>query len=92
MKKRLFAIALLAATLASCGDSGKKIEIDELNPENEAYNLSYEYATRVISADNYEEFRTARAALEAHEDAFRADIGGDAYLIFLEECNYILND
>ena len=57
-----------------------------------AYDLSYELATRVMEADNHASFIEARAELEAYEEAFRTQIGGEEYEIFLEECNYILNE
>jgi hypothetical protein len=47
---------------------------------------------RVKDATTYEEFRAAADELEAYEEAFRTQIGGESYTIFLEECNAILNE
>ena len=60
--------------------------------ENEAYNYSYDLATRISEAQNYEEFKAAYDEIKAYEEAFRTQIGGDSYYIFLEESNYILNE
>ena len=54
--------------------------------------LSYELATRVKEATTHDEFRAAADELEAYEEAFRTQIGGESYTIFLEECNAILNE
>lgn len=68
------------------------IIINEQNHLNEAYNLSADLAMRVKDATTYEEFRAAADELEAYEEAFRTQIGGESYTIFLEECNAILNE
>lgn len=82
-----------AVALMACG-AEKKIEIiiNEQNHLNEAYNLSADLAMRVKDATTYEEFRAAADELEAYEEAFRTQIGGESYTIFLEECNAILNE
>lgn len=76
----------------ACGADNNSIIIDEQNHLNEAYNISFDLATRVKEATSYEEFRAAADELEAHREAFRTQIGGESYLIFLEECNIILNE
>ena len=76
----------------ACGADNNSIIIDEQNHLTEAYNISYDLATRVKDAKSYEEFRAAADELEAHREAFRTQIGGESYLIFLEECNIILNE
>ena len=88
--KRLFIIALCAVA-AACTHK-EAIKIDEQGAMNAAYNLSYELATRVVEADSHASFVEARAELEAYEEAFRTQIGGEEYEIFIEECNYILNE
>ena len=88
--KRLTIIALCVAAVAC--NNNKAITIDEQSAMNAAYDLSYELATRVMEADSYASFIEARAELEAYEEAFRTQIGGEEYKIFLEECNYILNE
>lgn len=90
MKKSIILGCALA--LMACGGGKSEIKIDEQNHLNEAYNLSYELATAIKEATSYEEFRTAADKLKAYEEAFRTQIGGESYLIFLEECNAILND
>lgn len=90
MKKSIILGCALA--LMACGGGKSEIKIDEQNHLNEAYNLSYELATAVKEATSCEEFRAAADKLKAYEEAFRTQIGGESYLIFLEECNAILND
>ena len=90
MKKSIILGCALA--LMACGGGKSEIKIDEQNHLNEAYNLSYGLATAVKEATSYEEFRAASDKLKAYEEAFRTQIGGESYLIFLEECNAILND
>lgn len=82
----------IVAICAACGNGGDKIVIDEQNAENIAYDKSYELAEAVINAKNYDEFKAARTALQEWEEAFRTQIGGDEYLIFLEESNTMLNE
>jgi hypothetical protein len=82
-----------AVALMACGAEKKsEIIINEQNHLNEAYNLSADLAMRVKDATTYEEFRAAADELEAYEEAFRTQIGGESYIIFLEECNAILNE
>ena len=82
-----------AVALMACGAEKKsEIIINEQNHLNEAYNLSYELATAVKEATTYEEFQEASLNLKSYEEAFRTQIGGESYLIFLEECNAIFNE
>lgn len=85
-------VMLGGVLLLSACTNNEKITISEQQAANAAYDLSYDLATKVIEAESYEEFRAARENLEAHRDAFRRDIGGENYLIFIEECNVILNE
>lgn len=85
-------MCLAAVAFASCAGDAQGVVIDEQNAQNAAYDLSYELATAVVEAASYEEFKAAREALESHEEAFRTQIGGEEYLIFLEETNYVLNE
>lgn len=57
-----------------------------------AYDKSYELSQNIVEANTYEEFKAARTALTDYEDAFRTQIGGEEYQIFLEECNMMLNE
>ncbi len=90
--KRLFIMLSAVAAMVGCADKGSQVVISDQNPENEAYNLSGELAYKAIEAQSYEEFKSARAELEKYEEAFRDQIGGEAYLIYLEECNYIFEE
>ena len=89
--KRVF-IMLIAAAAVGCADKGSQIVINDQSPVNEAYKTSGELAYKVIEAQNYEEFKRARVELEGYEEAFRDQIGGEAYLLYLEECNAILGE
>ena len=53
---------------------------------------SVELATKVIEANSYEEFSAARKELEAYEEAFRTQIGGEEYELFMTQCNEILSN
>jgi hypothetical protein len=80
-----------AAAVVGCADSGDKVVLSDQNTENQAYEISA-LAYKVVEAKSYEEFKAAREELEKYEEAFRTQIGGDAYLIYLEECNYIFDE
>jgi uncharacterized protein YcfL len=90
--KKIVVLCVAAVALASCGGNAEGVIIDEQNAMNAAYDLSLELATAVIEAESYEAFKSAREALENHEEAFREQIGGEEYLIFLEEANAVLNE
>lgn len=90
--KRLIVIGLAAVALVGCADKKPKYEINELNPTNEAYVMSDSLARMVVEASTYEEFKAARENIEDYEEAMRTQIGGEAYLIFLEDSNYYLEE
>ncbi|MBR5771419.1 MAG: hypothetical protein IKY20_07655 [Alistipes sp.] len=91
--KRLSIMLFAAVAVVGCADKNKSgIVISDQNAENIAYDMSYELATKAIEAQNYEEFKRARVELEGYEEAFRDQIGGEAYLLYLEECNAILGE
>ena len=89
--KRLFTMLFAAVSVVGCADSGDKVVLSDQNTENQAYEISA-LAYKVVEAKSYEEFKAAREELERYEEAFRTQIGGDAYLIYLEECNYIFEE
>ncbi len=89
--KRLFTMLFAAVAVVGCADSGDKVVLSDQNTENQAYEISA-LAYKVVEAKSYEEFKAAREELEKYEEAFRTQIGGDAYLIYLEECNYIFEE
>ena len=83
MKRIIVALGAVVALSACCNRGGEAVVIDEQNHLNEAYDLSYELATAVkAAADN----------IKAHKEAFREQIGGESYQIFLEESNLILSE
>ena len=84
MKRKISILAL--AALATACNGGQGVTIDEQQAFGEAYDKSMELATAVVEAKDYASFCEARATLEACEQ-----IGGEEYLIFVEECNTILN-
>ena len=92
MKRFIVAFAAMAVLTACCNNGNGGVAIDEQNHENEAYNLSYDLAMKVCEAQSLEEFSAARAELEAYSEAFRTQIGGESYTIFLEECGAILGE
>lgn len=89
--KRLFIILFAAVGVCSCADGGTQVTLSDQNTINEAYTKS-ELAYDVITADSYDAFIKARAEVEKYEEAFRTQVGGEAYLIYLEECNYIFDE
>lgn len=91
MKRVMVMVAASALCIACCNDGRGGVVIDEQNHENIAYDKSYELSERVINAQSYEEFCEAAKELRTYEEAFRTQIGGDSYLIFLEESNSVLN-
>ncbi|MBR5852921.1 MAG: membrane lipoprotein lipid attachment site-containing protein [Alistipes sp.] len=92
MKRIVVALGAVVALSACCNRGGEAIVIDEQNHLNEAYNLSFELASAVMEAENYEEFKVAADNIKAHKEAFRQQIGGESYQIFLEESNMILSE
>ena len=90
--KRFVIMFFAAVAMVGCADKGSKIIINDQNPVNDAYNYSGEFAYKLVDAQNYEEFKEARKQLEQHEEAFRTQVGGEAYRIYLEECNFIFEE
>lgn len=90
--KRLIITLFAAAAMVGCAGKGEQVVINDQNPVNEAYEKSGELAYKAIEATSYEEFKRARVELEKYEEAFRTQVGGEAYLIYLEECNYIFDE
>ena len=85
--KRLFIPLFAAVAMVGCAE-GSNIVINDQNPTNEAYVMSDSLGLAVVEAQNYEQFKQARKNVEAYEEAFRTQIGGEAYLVYLEGCNY----
>lgn len=86
---------MLAAAAAVVGCAEKKqqeIVIDDQNAELVADTMSYKLAYRALDAKNHEEFKAVRVELEQYEEAFRDQIGGEAYLLYLEQANDILSE
>jgi len=91
MKKFLMVVAA-ASLLAGCCSDQNKIEIKEADASALAAEKSVELATKVVKAKSYEEFCAAREELEAFEEAFRTQIGGEDYDYFMTQCNEILGN
>ncbi len=45
----------------------------------------------IAAAASYDEFRAARAKLDDYREAYRTQLGGEAYTEFLELCKESLN-
>ena len=55
--KRLSIMLFAAVAVVGCADKGQKqIVISDQNPDNIAYDMSYELATKAVEAENYEDF------------------------------------
>ncbi len=94
---RLLFILGLAALCSACGNSNRNegdsdIYLEEQNAQSLAYTLSSELAQSIADAQSYEEFKAARTNLLKYDAAFGDQIGGEYYTIFIEECNYILDE
>ena len=88
--KKFFTLLALATIAAACGNNDGGIVIKEEEAIAASSEKSVELATKVIEAETYEEFQAARQELEAWEEAFRTQIGGEDYDYFVETCNEIL--
>ena len=91
MKRVMIIIVAAITSVACCNRGGEGVVINEQDHENIAYDKSHELAERVVGAATYEEYQSAAEELRAYEEAFRTQIGGTSYLIFLEESNAVLN-
>ncbi len=91
MRKFITSLATLCLLVGCAGDKGK-IEIKESDAPMLAVEKSAELATKVMEAKSYEEFCAARQELEAYEEAFRTQIGGEDYEYFMTTCNEILGN
>ena len=88
--KRCFTLLAVAFVAASCCNNKSEIVIKEEEAMVASTEKSVELATKVIEAKSYEEFQAARHELEAWEEAFRTQIGGEDYDYFVQTCNEIL--
>ena len=87
--KRCIMLLGVVCLLGSCAEESK-IVIKEEEAIAASSEKSVELATKVIEAKSYEEFKAARQEIEAYEEAFRTQIGGEDYDYFVETCNDIL--
>ena len=87
---KLFTLLSIAFVAASCCSKTSDIIIKEEEALAASSEKSVELATKVIEAKSYDEFKAARAELEAYEEAFRTQIGGEDYDYFVQTCNDIL--
>ena len=88
--KRFFTLLAVAFVAVSCSDNKSEIVIKEEDAIAASSEKSVELATKVIEAKSYEEFQAARQEIEAYEEAFRTQIGGEDYEYFVQTCNEIL--
>ncbi len=88
--KRCFTLLAIAFAAVSCCNKQSGIVIKEEEAIAASSEKSVELATKVIEAKSYEEFQAARQELEAWEEAFRTQIGGEDYNYFVETANQIL--
>ncbi len=88
--KRFFTLLAVAFVAVSCSGNKSEIVIKEEDAITASSEKSVELATKVIEAKSYEEFQAARQEIEAYEEAFRTQIGGEDYEYFVQTCNEIL--
>ena len=83
---------LFAAAAVGCAQEKQQIVINDIEPKEDALNMSFDLAYAAVDAQNYEDFKKARVELEKYEEAFRDQAGGEAYITYLKECNAILSE
>ena len=88
--KRCFTLLAVAFAAVSCSSNKSEIVIKEEEAIEASSEKSVELATKVIEAKSYEEFQAARQEIEAYEEAFRTQIGGEDYEYFVQTCNEII--
>lgn len=88
--KRCFTLLAVAFAAVSCSSNKSEIVIKEEEAIAASSEKSVELATKVIEAKSYEEFQAARQEIEAYEEAFRTQIGGEDYEYFVQTCNEII--
>lgn len=88
--KRCFTLLAVAFAAVSCSSNKSEIVIKEEEAIAASSEKSVELATKVIEAKSYEEFQAARQEIEAYEEAFRTQIGGEDYEYFIQTCNEII--
>jgi hypothetical protein len=88
--KRCFTLLAIAVAAVSCSSNKSEIVIKEEEAIAASSEKSVELATKVIEAKSYEEFQAARQEIEAYEEAFRTQIGGEDYEYFVQTCNEII--
>lgn len=88
--KRFFTLLAVAFVAVSCSGNKSEIVIKEEDAIAASSEKSVELATKVVEAKSYEEFQAARQEIEAYEEAFRTQIGGEDYEYFVQTCNEIL--
>jgi hypothetical protein len=91
--KRVFIMLAAATAVVGCAEKKQQeIVIDDQNAMTVAEDMSFELGYMAYDAQSYEEFKKVRVELEKYEEAFRDQIGGEAYLKYLEETNSILSE
>ncbi len=88
MKRFVTAVSSLVAVAACSGGEG--IVLDEFAAGETAANAEA-LCAEIAAAASYDEFRAARAKLDDYREAYRTQLGGEAYTEFLELCKESLN-
>ncbi len=86
MKRFVTAVSSLVVA-AACSGGSEGVVLDEFAAAANAEALCDEIA----AAASYDEFRAARAKLDDYREAYRTQLGGEAYTEFLELCKESLN-
>ena len=83
MKRFVTAVSSLVVAAACSG--GSEFAAGETAANAEAL------CDEIAAAASYDEFRAARAKLDDYREAYRTQLGGEAYTEFLELCKESLN-
>ncbi len=91
MKRFVTAVSSLVA-VAACSGGGEGVVLDEFAAgAGETAANAEALCDEIAAAASYDEFRAARAKLDDYREAYRTQLGGEAYTEFLELCKESLN-
>ncbi len=85
MKRFVTAVSSLVVA-AACSGGSEGVVLDEFAAAN-----AEALCDEIAAAASYDEFRAARAKLDDYREAYRTQLGGEAYTEFLELCKESLN-
>lgn len=89
MKRFVTAVSSLVVA-AACSGGSEGVVLDEFAAGETAANAEA-LCDEIATAASYDEFRAARAKLDDYREAYRTQLGGEAYTEFLELCKESLN-